>query len=890
MSLARFAARRPKLTLVLYALATVVAVGGLRRLGQTDDVLDFIPPGDADVRAFREVSKAFGALQVAIVGIEARSGDDIFSPEMIGKIATATEAIKGIHGVDRVVSTANLPDFVVSPLGVKIVPLIEGPPATPAERAVLRAKVMAKEHVVGNFVAPDGRAALMLVYLAGGASQRAVAHEVRRACQRTFGDIHVAYGGVPFAAAAIFEETDADLKWLTPIALLLILGVVVISFRDPVGVALTVLSVAWASVMVLGAMGWLDEPYTVVSGTLPVILFASGSSYAVHLLGRYYSDGADGHPDGVLRAAGIVGPPLAIAGATTSAGFFSFLVMDIRPMRTFGLESAFGVLLCYLSAMTLVPAVVTLWPRRPSRPMDFGSLGVRLGGFVVWARRHRRWVLAGVGLLGLATVGPMLRVQVRMDPRAFFSPGSDPWIADRFLEEKFGGSQFIQVALSGDMADPATLVEIERLAQFARAQKGVTQALSIVEPLALVNEAMTGVRRLPETRAQVGNLLMFVEGEPSLRMVLSPGRKEALVHVRVKGDVKPALAAIEGYLKTRLHVTPAAPQPADVVERLRWIAEAHHTSLPPGSAEAAVGLARPLPDGDPHLPPLRRAEALAVLGGADDILPPLPGEEQRERIANLIAQNEPLARAQFLAAAPSPEEGDLAWSALGGRIHERERQEVVDGAMEKIAAALPAEALPQAREALGQLLPEKAMGQAPESLRTRVAGEPVLDRGFARSVAKNQLRSLAVSLVAVVLLMFVLFRSGWLAMVSVLPSMLWMAALFGAMGLMGTPIDISTSLVASIATGAGSDFAMHYLWYYVKRSPEEAVKVVGPVMIVAALLVSAGFAVLGLGRSQPMRIFGGLAAIAMAGAFALTFLLVPALLRDKDHPGTVLQD
>jgi predicted RND superfamily exporter protein len=57
------------------------------------------------------------------------------------------------------------------------------------------------------------------------------------------------------------------------------------------------------------------------------------------------------------------------------------------------------------------------------------------------------------------------------------------------------------------------------------------------------------------------------------------------------------------------------------------------------------------------------------------------------------------------------------------------------------------------------------------------------------------------------------------------------------------------------------------------------VRVVGPVMALGALLVAAGFAVRGLGHSQPMRMLGSLAAAAMAIAFALTFLLVPALLR-----------
>ena len=47
-------------------------------------------------------------------------------------------------------------------------------------------------------------------------------------------------------------------------------------------------------------------------------------------------------------------------------------------------------------------------------------------------------------------------------------------------------------------------------------------------------------------------------------------------------------------------------------------------------------------------------KALAVLGGQGGILTPLASEERRERIAHLIATRDPSARAEFVAAAPSP--------------------------------------------------------------------------------------------------------------------------------------------------------------------------------------------------------------------------------------------
>jgi len=98
------------------------------------------------------------------------------------------------------------------------------------------------------------------------------------------------------------------------------------------------------------------------------------------------------------------------------------------------------------------------------------------------------------------------------------------------------------------------------------------------------------------------------------------------------------------------------------------------------------------------------------------------------------------------------------------------------------------------------------------------------------------------------------------------------------MGAFDVPIDLGTSLVAGIATGAGSDFAMHYLWYLRRQPADEVSRTVGPIMVVSILLVSLGFWVLALGKSPVMHLFGTLAGLSMFLSAALTCLLVPAVL------------
>jgi predicted RND superfamily exporter protein len=116
-----------------------------------------------------------------------------------------------------------------------------------------------------------------------------------------------------------------------------------------------------------------------------------------------------------------------------------------------------------------------------------------------------------------------------------------------------------------------------------------------------------------------------------------------------------------------------------------------------------------------------------------------------------------------------------------------------------------------------------------------------------------------------------------LSIICMFPSLLTLATIFAVMGIADISIDLGTSLVAGIATGAGSDFAMHYLWYLRRQSADEVTRSVGPIMVVSVLLVALGFLVLAFGRSPVMQLLGTLAGLTMGISALLTCLLVPAL-------------
>jgi predicted RND superfamily exporter protein len=162
-------------------------------------------------------------------------------------------------------------------------------------------------------------------------------------------------------------------------------------------------------------------------------------------------------------------------------------------------------------------------------------------------------------------------------------------------------------------------------------------------------------------------------------------------------------------------------------------------------------------------------------------------------------------------------------------------------------------------------------------------------------VQRNQVKSLIASGVLVLITLALFFRSVGLALVGLVPAALTLLLTFGAMGALGIPMDVGTSMIAAIALGVGIDYAVHLVWRHGVPAAEDAqdrmVDALGATgwgIIINALEVSAGLSLLAFGTIVPMRNFGLLTASAMLVSAAATLLLIPALTRllraAKDPP------
>ncbi len=155
---------------------------------------------------------------------------------------------------------------------------------------------------------------------------------------------------------------------------------------------------------------------------------------------------------------------------------------------------------------------------------------------------------------------------------------------------------------------------------------------------------------------------------------------------------------------------------------------------------------------------------------------------------------------------------------------------------------------------------------------------------WADLLIKSQMLAIVLSKVGIFLVAMLLFRSLTAGLYTVLPVTFTTIIVAGLAGWMGIPLDVSTVLAAGVAIGVGVDYSVHYIYRYAlqrragsgeTRAVLGALRSVGKPIVFNALVVTAGFLVLGLSQFPPHVKLGYFVAGYMVVACVAALILLP---------------
>jgi len=170
----------------------------------------------------------------------------------------------------------------------------------------------------------------------------------------------------------------------------------------------------------------------------------------------------------------------------------------------------------------------------------------------------------------------------------------------------------------------------------------------------------------------------------------------------------------------------------------------------------------------------------------------------------------------------------------------------------------------------------------------RMTGTLYLLNKTADKVSRGQIESIALAIFVILIVMSFLFVSFKFGLLSMIPNVLPVAVLFGVMGYFDIPLDLSTSIIASIVIGIAVDDTIHFLAQFnhnVKKMYNEREAVLAtmaatgrPIVFTTATLCL-GFLVVSFSRFRPMYHFGLLTAFILFVCLVGDLVVLPAILR-----------
>ena len=173
-----------------------------------------------------------------------------------------------------------------------------------------------------------------------------------------------------------------------------------------------------------------------------------------------------------------------------------------------------------------------------------------------------------------------------------------------------------------------------------------------------------------------------------------------------------------------------------------------------------------------------------------------------------------------------------------------------------------------------------------DSAPMELSGAATLMGVLSRLIVKGQLISLFCSLIIILIIMTIVFKSFLGGVLSTLPMFVSVSMMFGLMGYLDIPLNMTTSMLTCILVGVGVDYTVHFLWHlrdHIRggESINEAItntfKISGKGILFNGLSVILGFSSLLFSVFVPVQIFGILVMSSITFCLFGALAILPAL-------------
>ena len=220
--------------------------------------------------------------------------------------------------------------------------------------------------------------------------------EIVTAMRSAYPNLSFGMTGLPVLETDEMSASQQDTEKASWFALFGVLGIYTFALRGirhPFAITISLLvGTAWAGGWMTLTVGHLN----ILSATFGMMLLAMGD-YGVLWVTRFEQERAAGRSvfEANCNTAGSVGPGILTAGGSTALAFSAAMLVDFQAVAELGWIVGSGILLCAISCLIVMPAMLTITDRRLECPKLPVSQETPVSPWLPLLARKPRWVIAG---------------------------------------------------------------------------------------------------------------------------------------------------------------------------------------------------------------------------------------------------------------------------------------------------------------------------------------------------------------------------------------------------------------------------------------------------------------------------------------------------------------
>lgn len=549
---------RPKTVLIVYAIITIIFLLQFPKVEIDTDPENMLYADEPARVAHREFKAEFALHDSIVVGVVDESNPDgVFTPETLNRIAAVTKEVALIDGViayDLMSPTTT--DNIVGSNGIlTIEPLMRAGVKDSAEALAVRDAALSNPILKDMIVSGDGKALVIAVPIEEKDQSYRISKEIEEIIERHKGAEEYHITGLPVAEDTFGVEMFKQMAMSAPLAGLIIFILMLFFFRK---ISLVISPMIVAMVSIIWTMGLLigtGHTVHIMISMIPIFLMPIAVVDSIHILSEFFDKyrAVGSKKETLLKVFDKLMTPMLYTSITSSVGFASLALTPIPPVRVFGLFVAFGIMAAWFLTLTLIPAFTMLMPERfldslvtATRGPDRLTYIQRALGHIT--TRRGRWVLVATMLVLAFSAYGISQTTVNDNPVYWFNKDHKIRVADRVLNEHFGGTYMAYLVLEGKddgiVKEPETMAYIEGLQKHLNSIEVVGKTTSIADVVKKIGyelrDRADGSDVIPNNREAIGQYLFLYEmsGNPEdLYHLVDPDYKKAAIWIHLKrGD------------------------------------------------------------------------------------------------------------------------------------------------------------------------------------------------------------------------------------------------------------------------------------------------------------------------------------------------------------------